>query len=265
MKFIETFIGRPNTIRTYKGLFTHHIASSIMPNEIQSFNEIHLNQLIKEWTEEGLAPRTIQCLINLTSRYVKWAGGPKLETKHISRKISRMKQETEIKTISKNEAKKLMSTCYAIAPKLYPIILCGLHAGLRRGEVFGLWNEDIDHLKNQLVIRRSRDGPTKNGKTRIIPMSKELGNAMISCSTKHPKKRVFPRINPNPKLKFICKTAGINEITFHGLRHFFATTALESGMSPRTVQKLLGHTNLTTTLNIYWSVSKDNISMDFLE
>lgn len=264
MNFIDSLIGRPNTIRTYKGLFLHHIAPYISIKDIPNFNEQKVEQYVNRWVADDLSPRTVQSLITLLARYVKWAGGPELEVKHLSKKVGRMKQEEEIKALSKDEANKLIIVCKEEEPTFYPILMCGLHAGLRRGEVFGLRNGDIDHLKNRLIVRRSMDGPTKNGRTRTIPMSKELNDALLFTATKETNKRTFPRIKPNPILSKLCRLASISEVTFHDLRHTFATIALESGISPKQVQLWLGHSNLTTTLNIYWSAQKEISNMNFL-
>jgi integrase len=62
------------------------------------------------------------------------------------------------------------------------------------------------------------------------------------------------------------KKAGVKgDYTFHSLRHTFATLALESGRSPLLVSQALGHAKVSTTLDIYWSVSKEKLDLGFLD
>ena len=46
-------------------------------------------------------------------------------------------------------------------------------------------------------------------------------------------------------------------ITPHALRHTFATRAFESGMKPKTVQEILGHSSLSMTMDLYTHVTED--------
>lgn len=55
----------------------------------------------------------------------------------------------------------------------------------------------------------------------------------------------------------ILVDAGLPHFRFHDLRHTFATRLFELGESPRTIQTILGHTDVATTLNIYTHVLKD--------
>ena len=55
----------------------------------------------------------------------------------------------------------------------------------------------------------------------------------------------------------MLKRAGCKHIPFHGLRHTFATTALENGLDIKTLSEILGHSSAETTLNVYSHVTAE--------
>lgn len=57
----------------------------------------------------------------------------------------------------------------------------------------------------------------------------------------------------------LCDEAGIKRFCMHALRHTYATRAIESGMQPKVLQKLLGHASITTTMNRYVHVTDDSM------
>lgn len=57
----------------------------------------------------------------------------------------------------------------------------------------------------------------------------------------------------------LCNDAGIERFCMHALRHTYATRAIESGMQPKVLQKLLGHASITTTMNRYVHVTDDSM------
>lgn len=57
----------------------------------------------------------------------------------------------------------------------------------------------------------------------------------------------------------LCDDAGIERFCMHALRHTYATRAVESGMQPKVLQKLLGHASITTTMNRYVHVTDDSM------
>ena len=57
----------------------------------------------------------------------------------------------------------------------------------------------------------------------------------------------------------LCDEAGIKRFSMHALRHTYATRAIESGMPPKTLQKLLGHASLKTTMDRYVHVTDDSM------
>jgi integrase len=56
------------------------------------------------------------------------------------------------------------------------------------------------------------------------------------------------------------KLRELGDISFHSLRHTFATLALEAGTSPKLVQQALGHKSLQTTLDTYWNAVQDGMT-----
>jgi len=56
----------------------------------------------------------------------------------------------------------------------------------------------------------------------------------------------------------ICEKAGIRHISMHGLRHTYATRAIEIGMQPKVLQKLLGHSSIKITMDKYVHVTEES-------
>jgi integrase len=129
----------------------------------------------------------------------------------------------------------------------------------------GLRASDVDLKQKIITVRRSYRGPTKSGRTRKVPMSVALTSALCYLNALEPDERIFPVMDPNPMLKALCREARIRRITFHGIRHTFASLALEAGVSPRKVSQVLGHSSLSTTLNIYWGAINEEMDLSFLE
>ena len=63
----------------------------------------------------------------------------------------------------------------------------------------------------------------------------------------------------------LCDEAGINRFCMHALRHTYATRAIESGMQPKVLQKLLGHASIKTTMDRYVHVTDDSMAKAVLQ
>ena len=55
----------------------------------------------------------------------------------------------------------------------------------------------------------------------------------------------------------ICEKAEIDKFSMHVLRHTFATRCIEGGMIPKTLQKILGHSNIGITMNLYVDITEE--------
>lgn len=245
---------RPNTTRTYKSLYDNWIKEKTVSDLV---SKVVYNESIK--------PRTKLAILRVLKKtrpeiYNSWDFGTAIKY------IAKAQNPDPLRVLSRKEASKVMQVCRKDFPAFYPILLLALHGGMRRGEIFGLRWKDVDFLHNRVYINHSYDGPTKNGKSRKIPLSKELEKSLLNCYnlTEGENDKLFSVINPNPILEAICKKSGVIRVTFHQLRHSFATLALESGMSPKQVQTLLGHSKVTTTLDLYWQNIYEETDLRFL-
>ena len=139
-----------------------------------------------------------------------------------------------------------------------------LSTGIRRSEAVGVTLDDIDLEKRQLLIRGKGD------KERVVPLTDQVVEAIqayLPYRTKTQSRHLFVSAwkgHPihgrciNRMLKIVIEKAGLEGqgITPHKLRHTFATHLIRNGVDIRTVQELLGHSEIETTARYLHSDTK---------
>jgi integrase len=134
-----------------------------------------------------------------------------------------------------------------------------LNTGLRRGELFNLSWDDIDFTTKQIQIRE-----TKTARGRYIPMNKLVSNELMRLYSSRSEDGIVYK-SPKTGKKFVdikkafssaCHKAGITNLRIHDLRRTFATRLLNAGADIVTVQHLLGHRNVSTTM-IYTMTNRE--------
>ena len=145
------------------------------------------------------------------------------------------------------------------------LVMCVVYAGLRRSELFQLRWTDVDFRGLEINVVSREGQRTKSGKSRRIPMSPILAEAL----RRHPRHLTSPYVFCNPKkgqpydnidksLGSAASRAGIEDgVKLHQLRHCFLSYSQMQGVDPRTAQKWAGHSSLATTLK-YLHVSPDH-------
>lgn len=155
-------------------------------------------------------------------------------------------------------------------------IYISLSTGLRIGEICALKWSDINVADGTITVQRTIERiyvvegekkrtqlvintPKTVNSCREIPMSKEL-LAMVKPMKKvvngdfyvltNEDKPTEPRTYRNYYTRLMEKL-DIPKLKYHGLRHSFATRCIEAGCDYKTVSVLLGHSNISTTLNLY--------------
>lgn len=207
--------------------------------------------------------------------------------------LPKVKKEDNIKALSKDEQLRLLEALKGIDLEL--LITFALGTGLRLGEVLGLKWSDIDFKEHTLSVQRSvrrvveiqRDGsrnrvlkevpPKTENSFRTVPIPDSIlsklksykreqnelilaigedyqNNNYVFCNNDG---TIMDPKKPNRRLSSVLKSNDIELITFHGLRHTYCTRLFEAGVPPKTVQSLVGHSDIETTMNIYTHVMKE--------
>jgi integrase len=137
---------------------------------------------------------------------------------------------------------------------LRPIIRFALHSGMRRGEILNLKWSDIDLDRGIIVVAHS-----KNHRTREIPMNSVLEEVLQAIpkfvGPKGPSPYVFvddagEQHDEHISHLFarVCEDAKLEGVTFHTLRHTFASRLAQLGKPLIAIKELLGHSDIQMSM-----------------
>lgn len=157
--------------------------------------------------------------------------------------------------------------------KYYTLFKLALMSGARQGELLGLKWSDIDWKNNQIHIQRTFNNQQWfDPKTDYSDRRIDLGPSMMSDLKKwklacppNNLNLVFPNnagkpMNHNNLVNRhfdpAIRKAGIERIRFHNLRHTYASLLIAQGENIKYIQKQLGHSSPTVTLNVYAHLMK---------
>ena len=160
----------------------------------------------------------------------------------------------------------------------YDFFYTEIITGMRQGEICGLRWEDFDREKRTLRVARSVDfvnkelvvGETKteDGK-RTIYLPESLWHILAERQRQKGafSAWIFPNLlkpewplNPSRayrQLKKLLEIGGLPSIRFHDLRHTFTSHAANSGIAPKTLSEIVGHSKASFTLDHYAHVTSD--------
>jgi integrase len=257
-----TFSGtnnKPSTVHAKEWMLRVHLLPYFGSTRLDQLGPAAIEAYKAKKLDEGLNRKSInnhltalRKLLNLAVEWDRLERAPKvrgfaLKTQPVN--------EDEFLTFE--EADRLIR---ATSSEWRPMIAVALKTGLRVGELLALRWGDVDVVAGQIVVRRTlwhgEEGAPKGGRHRPVPLSEEaaatlkvhrhLRGPYVFCSeagsrlTHSTVKDVVPQA---------CLRAGLaKRITWHGLRHTFASHLVMRGASLKAVQELLGHESIEMTL-----------------
>jgi integrase len=210
------------------------LAKNIQPEDVHKF--------IAHRREQGRAAATINGEAAHLSHMFTWANRLKLVNHHPVKGIGFLKANMKDRDLTKEESQCVLAAC---SGDIKNMSLLALGTGMRASEILSL-DRDRTDLKNAVVTLVD----TKNGDRRTIPLPPEIVTMLKNRPI--PLHEWFPGWTLSRLMKAFrraVKRAGLvgTGITFHTLRHTFASHAVMSGIDLWTVAKLLGHKNIRQT------------------
>jgi integrase len=256
-------------------------AATFADVEIRKVARSHVEQWVKTMSEAGLAPSTIRTRFNYVSMALRGATRDRVIAVDPSdgvRLPRRRRADVAMQIPTAAEVRAALDA----APREYraAVAVCAF-AGLRLGEMAGLRVEDVDFLRRNLHVQRQVQGenvagtrivPPKAGSERVIAIPKKLCDTLAAHITEvgtiREEAYFFGRgsdlLNRNSAAHIwrgIRGKVGMpSEYTLHTLRHFYASALISSGCDVVTVQRALGHSQPSITLNTYshlWPSAED--------
>lgn len=285
---------KPKSFEKYEGIYRNYIkGSTIGKIKLKDLRATHLqkhyNELLDIYnkpvsTVKSLNTRLKPCLAEAEKQgYIQ---------KNYCKMVTLPKDNTtkEIKVLSSDQQKLFIEAIKG--HNLEVLFLVALSTGLRLGEILGLKWSDIDFNTGTLTVNRTlqrvtqidRNGnreskvieqlPKTKNSIRSIPIPKNILIKLKDHRLEQNKNRLklgdlysnndyvfcdklgYPIDDKKParNLKTILTKLGIEPIKFHGLRHTYATRLFEANVPPKTVQVLMGHYDISITLDIYTHV-----------
>lgn len=275
---IKKFSVKKTTYAKYLNIIDVHLSDLLEHNELLNWNVADYNSLLKKLISEGYASATIRTIIYVLKSIINH-GERNYNIEHIN--LSCLKIESykhEINVLNDVERIRLAEFCQLGYRPVQIAVYIGMYSGLRIGEICGLkWeNINFDNKTIEVVrtVQRLKSEGNSNSKTklfvlppktlsskRLVVMTNFLAEYLYNYRTlSNPVSSENFILNnsltiPEPRniqrnFKKVCKMLDI-DINFHILRHTFATNCIKYNMDLKVLSEILGHANITTTMNLY--------------
>ena len=266
---------KQSTMAAYVLILENHVLPYF--GDSDSLREQAVQAFVLQKLERGLSVKTIKDILIVLKMVMKfgvkneWIAYYEWDIKYPTTSTSK-----ELEVLSVANHRKILNYIQSHFTFMGLGIYISLSTGLRIGEICALKWSDINVTDGTITVSRTIERiyiiegekkhteliintPKTKNSCREIPMSKEL-LAMIKPLKKvvnedfyvltNNERPTEPRTYRNYYNGLMVKL-DIPKLKYHGLRHSFATRCIEAGCDYKTVSVLLGHSNISTTLNLY--------------
>jgi len=257
----------------YKFIIETNIKKKMGEKNLEELLQYNFNSFVEQLMEK-LSSKTVKDIMTVLKAILKYA-----EIKYdINFKISLISTPAqitnEVEVFNDRDRKKMEKYCIESKEIRDLGVLISLYTGLRIGEVCALKWSDIDFEKKYIKVNHTLqrvyvnkretkvlyDRPKTKKSIRKIPLAKVLYEKLKEISKNYDNeafvltgssKRYYEPLGYRYIYRKILEKCDIEYKRYHQLRHTFATRCIKVGMDVKSLSEVLGHANVSITLNIY--------------
>lgn len=276
---------KPATLAAYRQRARVHVLPALGDAIAVGLTTPRVQHWVDKMARAGLNATTIDAAIRVLSAALNEAVAIGVLAVNPAKTVRRPAVKQTPKTTWTAQEAARVYAALADDPLWLALYRVALSTGMRPGELRALRWPDVDLAAGRITVRRTitkdADGlvamgeSTKNGKVRAVALPENAVAALTAWRTAQKSRRLaarqwlddvvfdrgdgrfLPLTTWQTRHARLCAAAGVPAISLHGLRHTAATLLLERNVHPRIVQEMLGHKDITTTLNVYSHVSTD--------
>lgn len=278
-----------NSARTAKDVW---IIPVIGGKKVAKLSRMDVQGWINHMTDSGLSPKTVRNYYSTLRSIMNYAVDMGLIEDTPCRNIrlpKKIKREAEY--YNADEVKKLLEATVELSPtelKFRAAVLVFLFGGIRKAELLGLNWEDVDFEENTIHIHRERligrgigiyeDTPKTQKSARYIKLPAEVMAELRKLRTQQLERRISlgPKYGDSPAVfcndtgqplypqvlqrwfSAFTDSVGLPHLGLHGLRHTHTSMLSSMNIDRKQISERLGHSELSTTMNIYTHLFDDS-------
>lgn len=271
---------KPRTLQRYRELMELHVIPVTGRQQLQKLRALHIENALEGIRRKGLSDQTAlhvyRVLFTALERAVKW----RLIERNVAASVVPPKpQKRHVAPLSPSDVSKLLKAVAGTQLEVPTVLAIG--TGMRLGEVLGLRWADVDlkdgslKVVQTLQVDRTFGTPKTHRSARPIGLPQFTIEALKAHKRRQAQERLvageawqeFDLVVSRPDgtpldprrvsrlFSAAAKTVGL-KLTFHGLRHAYASLMLLAGVDLKVISGLLGHSSIGITADLYLHVAE---------
>ena len=246
------------SVNRERGIFNNHLIPIIGKLKFQEIKPFHLERIKYDAHKRGLSPRSANYHLDVIRQAWNQAViDGKTDLVHPVAKVKKNKIDNKrVRYLTLDEERQLLSTLSERSQKEYELAVMSLDTGARWGELAALSWENVDLEAGRIIF-----ADTKSGRSRpaylterakiILTQRQKTAKSTYAFPTTDGRKMAYQSDVFSKAVKDLGLNQGITDrrrkVTFHSLRHTFASRLVMAGVDLYTVKELLGHQSIQMT------------------